>query len=31
MRVDNKTELFSFLSKFLTENTHNTARAAAGE
>ena len=26
MRVDNKTELFSFLSKFLTENTHNTAK-----
>ena len=26
MRVDNKTELFSLLSKFLTENTHNTAK-----
>ena len=26
MRVDNKNELFSFLSKFLTENTHNTAK-----
>ena len=25
MRVDNKTELFSFLSKLLTENTNNTA------
>ena len=26
MRVDNKTELFSFLSKFLTENKHSTAK-----
>ena len=26
MRADNKTELFSFLSKFLTENKHSTAK-----
>ena len=26
MRVDNKTELFSFLSKFLTEDTRDTAK-----
>ena len=26
MRVDNKTGLFSFLSKFLTENKHSTAK-----
>ena len=24
--MDNKTEIFSFLSKFLTENKHSTAK-----